>query len=221
MLKNILIVAQRISDDQKKRLVKRLEENMESFLHDFLPTGRLKGNYWRDPTHEIRVSIRTGNIFHLEEQKSRNPIGDVFDLYMFTQEKGFRQAFKEMSRWCDVIESKQEGARRPERDYLKHYTEIKSVVFAVVFEVGGPLSYRASARNFWKQLKEACDFKAFKKEYPEVETATGFLELLHFWTEERSYFTVTEKSRSKKTEFVLAVPDQETLKANWKALDSA
>lgn len=185
--------------------------NILEYCTSLCPKGYLasKGGYWMVPTPiSIKISFATGNYFDLDNPKSRNPIGDLVELWMASKKQyNFKRAIAEIERWCDEVENRPTPYEL-DRDCFDS-SEIKEGVFVLVLESGKIPMKRGTARSLWKLI----DKELGTARPDEFRSATAFLKLLKLWAlishRDNEYFTVTEKSRKRHTEFILEVTPKE------------
>jgi hypothetical protein len=203
-------------------LKKRVLLHIRDLCEYLFPEGRLssQGGYWQVPSpYKIKVSFLTGNYFDWDKPGDRKPMGDILDLWR-AKETNFRLAFPQIERWCDAIEKRGETGETWATESVSIGTveELEEAVFILLLDEGRIPVVRGTARHLWKMVVNGCDKSGIPQEERPFEFlfATKFLWVLKFWaSRERSgmhFLLVTEKSRSKKTEFVLTIkPDSPEL----------
>jgi hypothetical protein len=181
--------------------------NILEYCTSLCPKGYLasKGGYWMVPAPvSIKISFREGKYFDLDNPQSRNPIGDLVELWMASKKQyNFKRAIAEIERWCDTVE-KRPTPYELERNAFT-VSELREGVFVCILQSGKIPMKRGTARSLWKLIDHELGPDEFR-------SATAFLKTLKWWARDpydKAFFTVTEKSRSRKTEFILEVTPKE------------
>jgi hypothetical protein len=196
--------------DEVLRRKERVHKHIGWYFEYLHPDGYLtkSGGYWEVPSKSLRLSLNTGESFDMDDEKNRNPKADVISLWRDAKNVGFKQALKDLDKWCDKAE--REGKPATEAEEVDS-AAIKEVVFKAVFTEYEAGLQRGSARHFWKIVRDALEKeeKGLSKTVKEFSSAPRFLALLQMWAREKddAFFTVTDKSRKSRFEFELAVPN--------------